>query len=172
VVPVVLTRKVLKPFTFSNGVTLPAGTHISAHLHGTHHSGSLYDRRGEFDGFRFIDEEIEAEEVVLKPRQAMHMTSKTYLAFGHGRHAWYVPALLSLMRRALTACFSPGRFFASMELKTMMAYLLINYDIKWPEGDVPSNLGATEQGYRPPDFWFNFNSVPNPHAHIMIRKRV
>jgi len=98
VVPVALTRKVLKPFTFSNGVTLPAGTHISAHLHGTHYDGSLYEDHEEFDGFRFIDkepkDEIEAEKVVLKPRQAMYMTSKTYLAFGHGRHAWYVPTWL------------------------------------------------------------------------------
>jgi hypothetical protein len=58
-----------------------------------------------------------------------------------------------------------------MELKMLMAYLLVNYDMKWPEEDVPSNPSATEQGYRPPDFWFNFNSVPNPNAHIMIRKR-
>jgi len=69
------------------------------------------------------------------------------------------------------ACFSPGRFFASMELKMLMAYLLVNYDMKWPEEDVPSNLGATEEGYRPPDLWFNFTSVPNQNAHMMVRKR-
>jgi cytochrome P450 len=94
VVPVALTRKVLKPFTFSNGVTLPPGTHVSAHLHGTHYDGSIYENGAEFDGFRFLDEEpkneLEAEKVVLKQHQAMYMTSKTYLAFGHGPHAWYV----------------------------------------------------------------------------------
>jgi len=101
VVPVAVSRKVLKPFTFSNGVTLPTGTYLGAHLHGTHRDGSLYERPEEFDGFRFVDEkpksDVDAEKVVHKPRQTMYTTSKTYLPFGHGRHAWYVPTLLSLL---------------------------------------------------------------------------
>jgi hypothetical protein len=59
-----------------------------------------------------------------------------------------------------------------MELKLLMAYLLVTYDMKWPEEDIPANLGATEEGYRPPDLWFNFNSIPNQNAHMMVRKRV
>jgi len=152
-----LSRKVLKPFTFSNGVTLPVGTYVAAHLHGTHRDGSTYEAPEEFDGFRFVDEkpksEVDEGKAALKPRQTMYTTSKTYLAFGHGRHA------------------CPGRFFASMELKMMMAYLILNYDMKWPE-EVHSNPSATEQGYRPPDLWINFNSIPNQKAHMMIRKRV
>jgi hypothetical protein len=31
-----------------------------------------------------------------------------------------------------------------MELKMMMAYLLVNYEMKWPKEEVPSNLRATE----------------------------
>jgi cytochrome P450 len=94
-----MTRKVLKPFTFSNGVTLPTGAYVAAHLHAVHHDGSLYENPEEFDGFRFVDEkpkaDADAEKVVHKPRQTMYTTSKTYLAFGHGRHAWYVPTFLS-----------------------------------------------------------------------------
>jgi cytochrome P450 len=89
-----LSRKVLKPFTFSNGVTLPVGTYVAAHLHGTHRDGSTYEAPEEFDGFRFVDEkpksEVDEGKAALKPRQTMYTTSKTYLAFGHGRHAWYV----------------------------------------------------------------------------------
>jgi hypothetical protein len=59
-----------------------------------------------------------------------------------------------------------------MELKMLMAYLLVNYDMKWPEEDIPSNLSAAEEGYRPPDLWFNFASIPNQTAHMMVRKRV
>ena len=96
-----LTRKVLKPFTFSNGVTLPTGTYVGAHLHAAHRDGSIYERPEEFDGFRFVHEkpqsDIGAEKVVSKPRQAIYTTSKTYLSFGHGRHAWYVPTLLSFL---------------------------------------------------------------------------
>jgi hypothetical protein len=59
-----------------------------------------------------------------------------------------------------------------MELKLLMAYILVTYDMKWPEEEVPSNSSATEQGYRPPDLWVNFNPIPNQKAHVMIRKRV
>jgi Cytochrome P450 len=173
---VVLQRKVLKPFTFSNGVILPTGTYLAAHLRAVHHDGSLYEDPEEFDGFRFFDEKpnsnVDVEKVVHEPRQPMYTTSKTYLPFSHGRHAWYVPTLLSFLGLALKASFSPGRFFASMELKLLMAYLLVNYDLKWPEEDIPSNLGSTEEGYRPPDRWFNFNCLPNQNAHMMVRKRV
>jgi hypothetical protein len=59
-----------------------------------------------------------------------------------------------------------------MELKVLMAYLLVNYDMKWPAEEVPSNLSATGQGYRPPDLSFNFLRIPNQNAHMMIRKRI
>ena len=87
----VLNRKALKPFTFSNGVTVPAGTYLAGHLYGTHHDSGIYDRPEEFDGFRFVEEKQEAgdsEKEVRKARQTMYTTSKTYLPFGHGRHSW------------------------------------------------------------------------------------
>jgi cytochrome P450 len=96
---VALTRKVLKPFTFSNGVTLPTGSYVAAHLRAVHHDGSLYESPEEFDGFRFVDEkpktDVDTEKGVHKPHQKMYTTSKTYLVFGHGRHAWYVPTFSS-----------------------------------------------------------------------------
>jgi len=59
-----------------------------------------------------------------------------------------------------------------MELKMLMAYMVSTYDMKWPEEDVLSKPSAIEQGYRPPNHWFNFTNIPNRYAHIMIRKRV
>jgi len=56
--------------------------------------------------------------------------------------------------------FSPGRFFAVSELKAMLAYVLLNYDIKLP-GD----------GSRPPNFWFSANCIPNPTGEVMFKKR-
>ncbi|KIM19740.1 hypothetical protein M408DRAFT_83114, partial [Serendipita vermifera MAFF 305830] len=137
-----------------NGVTLPVGTFVAAHLYGTHRDGATYERPEEFDGYRFVEEKNKGEDgekAPLKARQTMYTTSKTYLPFGHGRHA------------------CPGRFFAAMELKLLMAYMIVNYDMKWPESDVPAS--AAEEGYRPADLWFNFNFVPNQNAHMMIRTR-
>jgi cytochrome P450 len=92
-IPVGVIRKTRTSFTFSNGVTVPPGTCIAAHMHGTHRDGIFYGHPDEFDGFRFVDEKPkvgdDGEKATLKPRQTMYRISKTYLGFGYGRHAWY-----------------------------------------------------------------------------------
>ena len=50
---------------------------------------------------------------------------------------------------------SPGRFFAATELKTMLAYVVISYDIKLDERKI-----------RPKGSLF-----PDPAAKIMFRRR-
>jgi hypothetical protein len=55
---------------------------------------------------------------------------------------------------------SPGRFFAVNELKAMLAYVVLNYDVK-----------TEEDGVRPSAKWFAHQSVPNPTASVMFRKR-
>ena len=89
-----MTRKVLKPFTFSNGFQAPTGMTISAHLYATHHDEDLYSNAGTFDGFRFLEatsdvkDQKDKNETDINVRKTMYTTSKTFLAFGHGRHAW------------------------------------------------------------------------------------
>jgi len=56
---------------------------------------------------------------------------------------------------------SPGRFFAANEMKTMLAHVVLNYDIKMADG-----------GGRPEDVWFGRFPVPNPEAQVSFRKRV
>jgi cytochrome P450 len=79
-----------------------------------------------FDGFRFSRMQEEAAraghndiEVVSEEKAASGMftrqmvsTTTDHIIFGHGRHA------------------CPGRFFAAIQLKTMLAHILINYDVK------------------------------------------
>lgn len=55
---------------------------------------------------------------------------------------------------------SPGRFFAAMELKAMMAHLVLNYDVK-----------LENNGVRPPDIWLGGYCVPNQKANVLFRKR-
>ena len=55
---------------------------------------------------------------------------------------------------------SPGRFFAVNELKAMMAYLILNYDIK-----------AELEGVRPPNVYHAIRVVPNPKAKVLLKKR-
>jgi cytochrome P450 len=86
-----MSRKVRKPFTFSNGFQAPVGMTISAHLYATHHDETLYPHADEFDGFRFVPVvEDGGKETGTGVKKTMYTTSPTYLAFGHGRHAWCV----------------------------------------------------------------------------------
>jgi cytochrome P450 len=67
-------------------------------------------------------------------------TSDTFLSFGHGRHA------------------CPGRFFAATEMKLLLAYIVMNYDIKSMET-------------RPPNEFMGGNVLPPMKANIRVRRR-
>ncbi|KAF8662095.1 hypothetical protein AX16_001205 [Volvariella volvacea WC 439] len=116
-------RKVVHPkgFTFSNGITLPYGTFISAPAYPIHRDPAVYENPERFDGYRFYklctDEKSRLKYTTTTP-------SPGYLPFGIGRHA------------------CPGRFFAINEIKTLLAHFLLNYDwkLETPDGKRPVNL--------------------------------
>ena len=56
--------------------------------------------------------------------------------------------------------FRLGRFFVANELKTMMAYLVLNYDVK-----------SAEEGKRPPNLHFGPVDLPSHTAQVLFRKR-
>ena len=85
-VPVILVRQALRPFTFSNGITVSAGTDVACPLSAVHTDGEIYPNPDEFDGFRFARLR-EGEDGMANKHQA-GTTSTTHLSFGHGRHAW------------------------------------------------------------------------------------
>jgi cytochrome P450 len=118
---VLLNRKVLDDFTFSDGAKIPAGTNLSVSVTNTHLNPDNYENPSEFDGFRFCKmKDKESGEAVKK--FDMVATSSQFLTFGHGRHA------------------CPGRFFATAELKMMFAYILITYDLKVANGVRPPDV--------------------------------
>ena len=58
------------------------------------------------------------------------------------------------------AVISPGRFFAANELKAIMAYIVVNYDIKFKD-----------EGVRPPNIWHGISHLPSPYAEILFKRR-
>ncbi|KAG8762350.1 hypothetical protein FRC15_008557, partial [Serendipita sp. 397] len=150
--PQTMNRKVLKPFTFSNGVSVPVGATVGIHLYATHQDPKIYPEPESFNGFRFVETEKEGASdenfAVTKSRTSMYASSPTYLPFSYGRHA------------------CPGRFFAAMELKLLFAMLVNNYDMKWPEA-----VSNGRDGYRPADVWSFGGLSPDPTARILIRER-
>ena len=84
--PVSVARLALRPFTFSNGVTVPEGTLIAAPTGAIHKDGEIYPNPEEFDIFRFAKLR-ERDGHVVAGYQATS-TSAEYLPFGCGRHTW------------------------------------------------------------------------------------
>lgn len=99
-----LAREALQDFTFSNGVTLPAGTHIGVATNPTHmdkvrsinaiveneaHTSFQlnYENPENFDGFRYAEMREEDGESLKHQSVAL---GNDYFVFGTGRHAWYL----------------------------------------------------------------------------------
>jgi len=110
-----MNRLVMRPFTFSNGVTVPAGTIVSIPASSTHTDERIYSNPNEFDGFRF-EKLRKIEQDTTSGRYQSVAASSEYLAFGVGRNA------------------CPGRFLAVNQVKGLFAYIVATYDIKFEEG--------------------------------------
>ncbi|GBE89830.1 Cytochrome P450 monooxygenase paxP [Sparassis crispa] len=134
-----ISRKAMKDITLSNGTMIPKGTLIVAAAAPMHLDKENYLNADVFDPFRFSN--LRAGEGEGTKYQFVS-TSPEYIPFGHGKHA------------------CPGRFFAASELKVMLAYVVLNYDIKFEGG-----------GKRPENLWINASIVPAPGVKVMFRKR-
>ncbi|KAF2272943.1 ent-kaurene oxidase [Westerdykella ornata] len=134
-------RKVLRGFTLSNGQYIPAGVTIEVPSHAVYQDSSNYPDGDVFDGYRFykLRQQGGAQN---HARNQFVTTNETNLAFGYGRHA------------------CPGRFFASNEIKMMLARTLLEYDFKLPEG-------VTE---RYPNQEFGRSTSPDAAKPLLFKK--
>ncbi|KIJ46006.1 hypothetical protein M422DRAFT_59646 [Sphaerobolus stellatus SS14] len=129
-----MNRKATRTIVFNDGTRVPKGALICAPLLARHLDSNVYPAAKEFNGYRFSD--LPEEE---RCRHQCVSTSVDFLTFGHGRHA------------------CPGRFFAIMEIKTIMAYLLLNYDFKMQ---------------KPPNHvWYGLIFLTDRKAELLFRKR-
>lgn len=116
--------------------TSPCGTKVGTASHAIHHDEDIYENATTYQPFRFSQarEELSAKPCPKKEHHDGEIrsrllrsaslsavtTSDTFLPFGHGRHA------------------CPGRFFASTQIKMLLAYIIMNYDIE-PKAARPAN---------------------------------
>lgn len=134
-------RTVVKPISLSDGTNLPPGTKILAPQAGISRDERYFPAPDELDALRFYrmrqDGGPEANN-----RWQFTSLSDTNINFGAGRHA------------------CPGRFFASNEIKTVLAYFLIGYDMRLKPG--------TE---RPLPMAMVMTKAPSPNTEVEFRKR-
>ncbi|PBK94064.1 cytochrome P450 [Armillaria gallica] len=139
-----MRRKARKDFAFSDGTVIPAGTQVAVVSWCAHLDEKNYEDPLEFKPWRFL-EGRKQEGDDTHPR--MTTPSLDFIFFGHGRSTWC----------GLKLVYGPGRFFAVNELKALMCYVLMNFDVK-TDNKVP------------PCMWFSSERFPNPSSKVSFRK--
>jgi cytochrome P450 len=141
-------RKVLVDgLVTEDGTALPKGAMISFLGRPAQVDATKFDNPLEFDPFRFSRQREAAADEHGKPgcgHLSFVSTSPEHLPFGHGKHA------------------CPGRFLVDFELKMIISYVLINYDVKFP---------PEYGGQRPENRWRAEANFPPDGARILIKRR-
>ncbi|PBK85903.1 cytochrome P450 [Armillaria gallica] len=132
-----MQRTTRKDFVFSDGTVVPAGVHIVVAALSTHTDEDIYEDPLEFKPWRFSEKRKQEGEGF---RHQMATTSLDFVFFGHGR----------------PAC--SGRFFTVNELKALMSYVLLNFDVKLDKFPTP--------------VWHYEIQMPNTTSKVLFRKRV
>ncbi|KAJ4014167.1 hypothetical protein NW752_005886 [Fusarium irregulare] len=132
-------RAAVADMTLPDGTFVPKGTKLEINTCSIHADKDLYENPQEFDGLRFY-----------KMRQGPGQENKYKyssvgredLSWGFGRHA------------------CPGRYLSAVNIKLILAELLMNYDIKLCEG-----------AKRPPNIEFEVLCSPDPNYAILLKNR-
>ncbi|GKT51020.1 cytochrome P450 monooxygenase easM [Colletotrichum spaethianum] len=102
-----MNRRVEEPITLSDGTLLRKGLLVTIATHNTRDPTLWGSEPDKFDSHRFVRMR---ESPGQENRWQFISTSPGFLGFGHGLHA------------------CPGRFFASNEMKIVLAHSIMNYD--------------------------------------------
>ncbi|KAI6036052.1 cytochrome P450 [Pisolithus microcarpus] len=135
-----LPRIAMSDLTLADGTFIPQGTTLAFPVHRMHHDDAVFENPDTFEPFRFA--KTRSKELNGAGHQ-MTTLGPDVLLFGLGTHA------------------CPGRFFAATVLKTMLAHIVMSYDVK-----------LEDDTFRPQALRIGRSIVPNPTAKVMFRKRV
>jgi len=119
---------------FGDGIHVPYGVRVATPNCAIHMDPQNYESPDTFDAFRFsrareslatsTDAAAKTSNLIALTSQAAVTTSDKFLSFGHGRGA------------------CPGRFFASQEMKLMLAHIVMTYDLRVAERPKNRDFGA------------------------------
>lgn len=120
---VLFRRITLEDVRLKDGTELPRGVEVNipnVHMR----DEAAYYEAGRFKGARFF---IPRSQPGNETKHQYVTTDVDSLGFGHGQHA------------------CPGRFFASNEMKLMIAHLLMKYDWQFKDGCRPDDAWIADQ---------------------------
>lgn len=134
-------RVVTRPWRLSCGTVIPAHTTIGIPTQAITMDPALYAEPLTYNPWRFAN--LRHDGVEAEGKAQYVATNAASLGFGYGRHA------------------CPGRFFATQEIKAIMAHILGTYDVRFSEGQKrPESLDVETQ------------CLPHPEATLEFRRRV
>ena len=133
-------RVVLTSLTLSSGLEIPAGTHFSVASRNILFDPEVTPNPDIFDGLRYYNLQ---EDKTESHKHQFANADGTNLSFGAGRYS------------------CPGRFFASMELKLLLAQLLLKFDFQFPPGKSRPSLLVIDELV-----------APNPWTKVMVKRRL
>ncbi|KAF9566781.1 cytochrome P450 [Agrocybe pediades] len=136
-----LPRVALETCDLGDGTYVPANSKVAIDMKAIHFDPQIYPDPHKCDLFRFSN--LRVKEGVDSSKYGFTTVDSHYLPFGAGRHA------------------CAGRQFASMELKIMLAHIILHYDVSYP--------GPITQ--RPENIIFNGAIVPDPKARLLFTPR-
>lgn len=146
-----MTNALERTVVAKEGITTPDGIHvkpgntIAVPALPVHHDPTVYHNPDSFTPFRFLrptgedSQQLQGEDRKTRSTNTVD-TSLTFLSFGHGRHV------------------CPGRFFAANEIKLLLAYIAVKYDIE-------------PLARRPDPIPYGSTMTPNPSVLIKIRRK-
>lgn len=124
--PTTLRRIALRDVRFRDGTLLPQGAYCMIAPAPMKDSSFYTPDALVFDGFRYIKLRQAASERGSTGEQYQYCSvSNQDTVFGLGVHA------------------CPARFFATFQVKLLVAYMLLHYDMRLPDGDVGEPLIKT-----------------------------
>ncbi|PPJ59006.1 hypothetical protein CBER1_11677 [Cercospora berteroae] len=136
--PTTLRRMVLEDVRFSDGTLLPKGTYCMVAPPPMKDSACYGPDAAEFDGFRYVKLRENAVAKGSSGEQYQYCSVSNHdTIFGLGVHV------------------CPARFFATFQVKILVAYMLLHYDMKLPRGDMGKPLMRTDGYERSIDHYRN-----------------
>jgi len=130
---------------------IPCGAMIGLDFWTRHHDPEIYPQPDKYDAFRFSrpreehsvqhpSDKTSEEYLRMKSLDCTYTASDTFLVFGMGKYA------------------CPGRFFVTMELKLLLAYVIMNYDVEL-------------LSKRPSNHWVGGLILPGRSTNLRVRRR-
>ncbi|KAI1172322.1 cytochrome P450 [Nemania sp. FL0916] len=162
-------RKVMKPIHLSDGTHLPSGTNILTPLAGISLDERFFPNPETFDGLRFWKLSQQQPQPAATAQSSSPAPNKTPASFSSSSKPATLPSARAHQFTSIGdtsqnfglgkhAC--PGRFFAAQEIKLILSYLILNYEIK---------LRADEA--RPKPVVFMMTKSPSQTAEVLFRQR-